>query len=231
MTSIIPEIQNLSQSDLRTLLDILSSIEERSLTEDECMRLHQFLDSSIATISPYLDLIVSESSEIKLSVLWKLFTGQNFVEMGEDSLIVAPSLQCQILALNEVIGWLKNLENMIRECHDRYVDVSNTDVGFHVSEKLDKFNGNETGNGEACSVSKKADTNYDGIVTNKDLIKDDLDGDLNKDNESTEVCYNSNDSISSTNTDVDNISNYVESNRKEVDSANDIVSSTPNRKL
>lgn len=190
--SILLDLLNLSQGEHRIILELLGAMDERSLTEDECAHLQQCLGSASiatsATITPYLDFTTSDSAEIKLSILWKLFTGQIIGEGDADDspAVVLPSLQCQILALNEVIQWLKNLQSMMKECRDRYDDICMTTNVFTAAESK---------NDEIYDVPR--------LVANNEVVKVDSDGEIN-DNESTEVCCNSNDSISSANTDAEN---------------------------
>ncbi len=190
--SILLDLLNLSQGEHRIILELLGAMDERSLAENECAHLQQCLGSASsstpATITPYLDLTSSDSSEIKLSILWKLFTGQVIGEGDADDspAVVSPSLQCQILALNEVIQWLKNLQSMMKECRDRYDDICMNTNAFGAAESK---------NDELYAVPR--------LVPNNEVVKVDSDGEIN-DNESTEVCCNSNDSISSANTDAEN---------------------------
>ena len=192
-------------------------------------------------ISPYLDQTTTESSEIRLLLLWKLFTGQNLLENVKDipaSAPVAPSLQCQILALNEIIAWVKNLENMARSRRDYYVDMTNPTSDVNVllaeAEKLtqsDQLNGGNSGTA-TCSTSPIMN-NTNGIVVTDEMPrliphfsdikihKDILEGGDGKDNDSTEVCYNSNDSISSTNTELNGNTNITESQGQKVEPIGD----------
>jgi hypothetical protein len=88
-------------------LDILVSIEERSSIEDECTCLLLISGSSIAFISSFLDFTTTEASKMKLSVLHKIFTDKNAIDDVKDIPTIVPSLQYQVLALNENIAWVK----------------------------------------------------------------------------------------------------------------------------
>lgn len=67
-------------------------------------------------IFPFVAFTFSESSSMKMKMLWKFLMGHR--EFGidiDDGASVIPSLQCQIQGLNELVSWLNSLENDIRD--------------------------------------------------------------------------------------------------------------------
>lgn len=206
LESFISDAMKLSQEEHRCVLDILGSLEERSLTEDECIHLNQDLIQT--SISPYLDFSMTDSVLMKLSFLWKLFTGQDIDDLEIGSQSVSPSLQCQILALNDIVSWLKSLDNTMQESKKHYVDLCGKDDRNKFPERADSpnilINGIEKKHPTAVPDSSHCDST--GI--NPGFQNDALSDVENNDNQSTEVCYNSNDSLSSTNSEIKVTSKY-----------------------
>ena len=103
-------------ADSRAVLDILTPIEERSLTDEELER-HS---GTIQVLTAAMDLSTLQSDKMKVSILWRFMTGRNNTLSKTESIATAPSLQCQILSLNELISWLNYLETQIRESENDY---------------------------------------------------------------------------------------------------------------
>ena len=191
-----------SPDEARIVIQILTMMDDRSLTEEE-RRTNASEQHVIGTVA---DLTREQSDFLKISILWRFLTGRSDYGDAKDSDVSPPSLQIQVLSLTELRSWLIYMENQI--------GVYESDFQTNIaSPALDMLKANshqmQQASGVAASIptldlsSMKASHNNSAKMGEEETssLPPLTDGyaDVNgaDENGSTEVCCYSNASLSS----------------------------------
>ena len=188
--------------EARIVIQILTMMDDRSLTEEE-RRTNAAEQHVIGTVA---DLTREQSDEAKISILWRFLTGRSNYGDAKDFDVSPPSLQIQVLSLTELRSWLIYMENQI--------GVYESDFQTNIaSPALDMLKANalhmQQASGVAASIptldlsSMKASQNNspkmgeDETSSLPPLTDGYADANGADENGSTEVCCYSNASLSS----------------------------------
>ena len=121
-------------NDCRVIPNMLSFLEDRSLTDDEWT-----VNSPKSVLA---DLKMTDAISLKHFVLWKYLTGRD-LRKPLSALSAMPSLQCQIQALNEYTAWLLCLENDLRERKRQYEVALDMEISIAEESKINTMDVDE----------------------------------------------------------------------------------------